>query len=286
MQVHLLAMPRKKDTITLSVPPGTKEKLEAIARRFRIMWGKNPSPSGLIAAIAQGELEVGPPFALNPTQVRALQQAIKDLVDAGHVEEAQTVMSLLLERGNLETPLRQSLLQQVGQPGDAWRVRVNQLIDDRQPFYLTYRNSQDELLNFTVRFAKVVLYEKRMYLQTWCEETEDSRDIPELRHNRCFRLDRRIQSIIPIDGEWRGRLDEVEVQLHFRGWLVKAYEPKPEDIRNEVVDNVRQVVRRVSNPFWLLRDISRYWEDCEIVAPDSLRQQVREKSKLTHQQYD
>jgi predicted DNA-binding transcriptional regulator YafY len=279
-------MSRKKDTITLSVPPGTKEKLEAIARRFGIMWGKNPSPSGLIAAIARGELEVGKPYVLNSNQVRALQQAIKDLVDAGHVEEAQTVMSLLLERGNLETPLRQSLLQQVGQPAEAWRVRVNQLIDDRQPFYLTYRNSQDELLNFTVRFAKVVLYEKRMYLQTWCEETEDSRDIPELRHNRCFRLDRRIQSIIPMDGDWRGRLDEVEVQLHFRGWLVKAYEPKPEDIRNEVVDNVRQVVRRVSNPFWLLRDISRYWEDCEIVAPDSLRQQVREKSKLTHQQYD
>lgn len=250
------------------------------------MWGKSPSPSGLITAIAQGELEVGKPYVLSSSQVNALQQAVKDLIDAGHVEEAQVIMSLLLDRGNLEPPLRQTLLQQVGQPAEAWRVRINQLIDDQQPFYMSYRNSQDQLLNFTVRFAKIVLYEKRMYLQSWCEETEDSRDIPELRHNRCFRLDQRIQSIVPIDGEWRGRLDEVEVQLHFRGWLVKAYEPKPDDIHDKVIGDVRQVIRRVSNPFWLIREVSRYWEDCEIVSPENVRQQVREKLKLMCQQYD
>ena len=46
-------MPRKKETITLSIPPGTKEQLEAIARQLNITWGKEPSISGLIVAIAQ-----------------------------------------------------------------------------------------------------------------------------------------------------------------------------------------------------------------------------------------
>jgi predicted DNA-binding transcriptional regulator YafY len=277
-------MPRKKETITLSIPPGTKEQLEAIADRLGIRWGKNPSISGLLVAIAQQQVEVGKPFALDNLQLNALRQAIKDLIDAGHVEAAQVMMLLLLERGNLETPLRQSLLQQVGQPMEAWRVRVNQLIEARQPFYLSYCNSQEQILEYTVRFATIVPYEKRMYLQIWCEETEDSDDMPELFHNRCFRLDR-IQSIVPISGEWRGQLDSIKVQLHFRGGMVKAYELKPDDLENEVMGEVRQVVRRVSNPFWLLREVRRYGKDCMIVAPEHLRQLRRQELLAECQAY-
>ncbi|MGE5657642.1 MAG: transcriptional regulator, partial [Actinomycetota bacterium] len=94
-------MPRKKEALTLSVPPGTKEQLEAIARRLGIFWGKSPSPSGLIAAIAQQQLEVGQPFTLSQVQVQSLQQAIKALIDAGHIRDAEIVAALILERGNL-----------------------------------------------------------------------------------------------------------------------------------------------------------------------------------------
>lgn len=277
-------MPRKKETITLSIPPGTKEQLEAIARRFGIFWGKSPSISGLLVAIAQQQIEVGKPFALEDPQVNALRQAIRDLIDAGHIEPAQVIMLLLLDRGNLETPLRQSLLQQVGQPMEAWRVRVNQLIEARQPFHLSYRNSQKQILEYAVRFAAIAPYEKGMYLQIWCEETEDSDDIPELVHNRCLRFDR-IQSIVPISGEWRGQLDSIEVYLHFCGWLVKAYEPKPDDLENEVIGEVRQVIRRVSNPFWLIREVRRYGKDCEIVAPESVRDRFLEEQRATLERY-
>jgi predicted DNA-binding transcriptional regulator YafY len=277
-------MPRKKETITLSIPPGTKEQLEAIADRLGIHWGKSPSISGLLVAIAQQQLEVGKPFALDDLQVDALRQAIEDLIDTGHVEAAQVIMLLLLERGNLETPLRQSLLQQVGQPMEAWRVRVNQLIEARQPFHLSYCNSQKQTLEYTVHFATIVPYEKRMYLQIWGQETEDSDDIPELIHNRCLRLDR-IQSIVPTSGEWRGELDEVQVQLQFYGWLVKAYDPKPEDASDRVVGNVRQVIRRVSNPFWLIREVFRYGKDCEIVSPKSVRDRFRQELKVMNQRY-
>ena len=165
-------MPRKKETLTLSVPPGTKDQLEAIARRLNIFWGKSPSPSGLIAAIAQQQIEVGQPFTLNSTQVAALQQATKVLIDSGYVGEAQTLSNLLLERGNLEAPLRQSLLQQVSQPTVAWRILAEQHINKQQPFRLLYDNGQGQELAFTVRYAEISFEEKRFYLQIWCEETE------------------------------------------------------------------------------------------------------------------
>jgi predicted DNA-binding transcriptional regulator YafY len=278
-------MSRKKETLTLSVPVGTKAALDTIARRLKIFWGNNPSPSGLVGAIAQGELEVGQPFALSATQVQALRQAIRALVDVGHLEEAKSVITLLIERGNLEPPMRQNLMQQVSQPMEGWRIQLDQLIEQRQPFHLLYQNAQGQVLEYTVRYAEVLFYEKRYYLQIWCDETEDSEDLPELQHNRCFRLDR-IQSIFPVSGEWRGRFDTIDVHLHLTGWLVRAYEPKPEDISNELTGELRQVTRRVVNPFWLMREVFRYGEDCVIVSPDSVRDRFITKVRALHQRYE
>jgi len=281
-------MPRKKETLTLSVPPGTKEQLEAIARRLNIFWGKSPSPSGLIAAIAQQALEVGKPFTLDSAQVKALQQATKILYDSGQIAEAQTLIGLLLERGNLEVPQRQSLLQQASQFAEAWRIIVDQHRSDQQPFLLFYRDAQERELEYTVRYAEISFEEKRFFLNIWCEETEDIKDteFPELIHNRCLRLDR-IKAIIPTSGQWRDEgLDYLKVYLHFLHGMVKAYEPRARDIRNEVVGEVRQVVRRVSNPFWLVREVLRYGGDCVVVSPESVRDRVKQKLRLQCQQYD
>ncbi|MCY7393806.1 MAG: WYL domain-containing protein [Leptolyngbyaceae cyanobacterium CAN_BIN12] len=278
-------MPRKKETLTLSVPVGTKAALDAIARRLKIFWGSNPSPSGLVGAIALGELEVAQPFALSSSQMKVLRQAIRDLVDADHLEEAKSVITLLIEKGNLEAPMRQDLMQQVSQPMEGWRIQVDQLIEQQQPFHLLYQNSQGQVLEYTVRYAEVMFYEKRYYLQIWCDETEDSQDLPELQHNRCFRLDR-IQSIFPISGEWRGRFDTIDIQLHLLGWLVRAYEPKPDDIADELIGEVRQVIRRVVNPFWLIREVFRYGEDCVIVSPESVRDRFKQKLRSLCEYYE
>jgi len=278
-------MPRKKETLTLSVPVGTKAALDAIARRLKIFWGSNPSPSGLVGAIALGELEVAQPFALSSSQMKVLRQAIRDLVDADHLEEAKSVITLLIEKGNLEAPMRQDLMQQVSQPMKGWRIQVDQLIEQQQPFHLLYQNSQGQVLEYTVRYAEVMFYEKRYYLQIWCDETEDSQDLPELQHNRCFRLDR-IQSIFPISGEWRGRFDTIDVQLNLSGWLVRAYEPKLDDISDELVGTVRRVTRRIVNPFWLIRDVFRYGEDCVIVSPESVRDRFKQKLRSLCEYYE
>ena len=269
-------MARKKDTLTLSVPYGTKEKLEAIALRLGLKWGSKPSPSALVTAIAQEDLEIDRSFELSNAQIAALDQAIKDLVDAGHMDDAKSVTTLLLDRGNLEAPLRRSLMATVSQPVEGWRIRLDQLIEQQQVFRLVYLNSQGQLFDYTVRYAEICFYEKRYYLQIWCEEMEDSNDLPELRHNRCLRLDR-IQSVLETDGEWRGRFDCVEVTLQLRGGLMRAYESKVDDISDGTGDEVRQVVRRVVNSFWLIREVRRYGADCEIIAPQILRDRFLEE---------
>jgi predicted DNA-binding transcriptional regulator YafY len=273
-------MPRKKETITLSIPPGTKEQLEAIARRLNITWGKEPSISGLIVAIAQQSLLVEKPFNLDSNSVSALQQAIKALNDAGRMGEAQTVITLLLERGNLDAPMRQSLLKQASKLVQTWRSQIDEYRRSQQPFYLLYENSQGEELQYTVRYAEPRFFDKRFYLMIWCEETEDVEsnipDLPELWHNRSLIFDR-IRSVVPASGEWREGLDYIKVHLHFRGWMVKSYKPIEDDLEDEVIGEVRQVVRRVTNEFWLIREVARYWDECVIASPDAMRDRLKQK---------
>ncbi|AFY85313.1 helix-turn-helix transcriptional regulator [Oscillatoria acuminata] len=279
-------MIRKKETITLSIPPGTKERLEEIAAELKVLWGDRGSISGLLTAIAQGKFQVGQSLTLTSAQVQALQQANRLLIDTGHSPQAQTLTSLLLDRGNLEAPLRLALQQLVNQPSEVWRLRAEEQIQKQQPFRLFYLNAQERELEYTVRCAQVTFREKRFYLEIWCEETEDipNTDFPELIHNRCLRLDR-IQEIQPIAGEWRNGLDFIEVYLHFYEGLVKAYESKDSDISNEVIGEVRQVVRRVSHPFWLIREILPYGKKCLVVAPQAMRDRVKEEIHAIYQRY-
>ncbi|MGL5062756.1 MAG: helix-turn-helix transcriptional regulator [Microcoleus sp.] len=281
-------MVRKKETITLSIPAGTKEQLETIARRFGILWGKSPSVSGLLVAIAQHKLDVGEPFTLNPTEIAALQQGIRLLIDSGYIELARSLSQLLISRGNLAAPLRQSLLQQVIQPTAAWRIQAEEYRNQQQPFLVLYRNPKGEDLAYTARYAEISFEEKRFYLEIWCEETDDIKnpDYPELIHNRCLRFDR-IQSIVPTDGHWRQQgLDYLEVYLHYYRGMVNAYEARSRDISNEVVGDVRQVVRRVSNPFWLIREVFRYGKDCVIVSPEKVRDRFQQELKSICQNYN
>jgi len=277
-----LEVNRKKETITLSIPPGTREKLEALARRFQIFWGKTPSPSGLITAIAEGQLEVGEPFRLSPTQIKALEKAIDSLKDNGDIAGSQILTGLILERGELAEPARQNLLLMVSQHDQqGWRMIIQGYINSRQPFQVLYENAQDQKLIFTVRCAQFSFYEKRFYLDIWCDETEDispedQKDFPELIHNRCLRLDR-IKAIVPLEGEWRDGIDLIEVQLHFKGEMVKAYEGRLEDIKDETVDGTRIVTRKITNYFWLVREALRYGDNCNVVTPESIRQRIYTK---------
>jgi hypothetical protein len=51
-------MTRKGESITLSLSPEQKERLEQIALHYGQTWGEDPNISKLMRAIADGELKV------------------------------------------------------------------------------------------------------------------------------------------------------------------------------------------------------------------------------------
>ncbi|PSM47058.1 transcriptional regulator, partial [Chroococcidiopsis sp. CCALA 051] len=142
---------------------------------------------------------------------------------------------------------------------------------------------------YTVRYAEPRFFDKRYYLLIWCEETEDVKNsipnLPELWHNRTLIFDR-IRLIVPASGEWREGLDHLKVYLHFRGGMVKSYERREDDLEDETIGDVRQVVRRVVNEFWLIREVLRYRQDCVIVSPQSMRDRLKQELITMCQLYD
>jgi predicted DNA-binding transcriptional regulator YafY len=153
-------------------------------------------------------------------------------------------------------------------------AECDRLIALKQPFKLLYRDSQNELKEWHIHYAEIEFHEKRLYLDAWCQETQDG-DLPELAHNACFRSDRMVE-ISPIDAEWRAEgLDKVTVQLAFYDGLVRAYEKKPGDVRVELDDGVLYCDRAITNGFWFFRGILPYGKDCQVIAPAPLREKVK-----------
>ncbi len=184
--------------------------------------------------------------------------------------------------------MRQYLLKQVSDSSKGWRLEIDNLIGKNQPFHLLYRNSQNQELEYKVRYKKIRFYEKRFYLLIWCEETQDVEDdipdLPEIWHNRCLRLDT-IVSILSMGGDWQGQLDYLKVQLHFKGWLVNAYETNNDDLEDEIKGEVRQVVRQVVNCFWLNREVRRYGKGCVIVSPKNVRDRFKQELQEIYSLY-
>ncbi len=212
------------------------------------------------------------------------------LIDIGQNEQAQEIAKLLLERSELSLPLRTEIERFVENLPSPWRLEIDRYILRRQPFQLSYQDAAGRLLNFTIRYAKIIPHEKRQYLDCWCEETEGNFDIEELQNNWSFRLDR-IQdaAVMPISGEWRSHLAEIDVEMHLFAGLAFAYEAKPEDSTNEWIPNrqsVRRVVRRVSSTFWFIREVMQYTPDCAIASPESMRDRLKQKLRNLCRLYD
>ncbi len=226
-------------------------------------------------------------------RIEVIYEAISLFKNSGDVSKAQILGNLLLEQGNLDSAIRQSVMNQLIHPDQSWRIVVEQSCQKKEPFRLFYKNSQQEYIAFTVRYAETSFEEEKgFYLNIWCDETEDIKnpEYPELIHNRCLRFDR-VKTILPVKGQWRDEgLDYLEVHLHFCKGMVKAYKPKAssvnKDISNEKVGDIREVVRKVANPFWLIREVFRYGKDCEIISPPEVRSRFRENLKSLCQAYD
>ncbi|MBW4645166.1 MAG: WYL domain-containing protein [Goleter apudmare HA4340-LM2] len=283
-------MSRKGQSITLSVSERDKAELENLALEFGMKWGDRPNISKLVEAIAQRKLLIGNNNNWQASRIRALHRCIGALTDIGQIEQAQVIAKLLLERSELSIPLRNEIERFLENSPPAWRLQTDNYILRNQPFQLSYQDATGRLLNFTVRHAKVTPHEKRQYLDCWCEETEGNFDIPELVHNWSLRLDRITDAAVTsIAGEWRNNLDEIKVEMHLFAGLAFAYRAKPEDDSNEwLLDQprVKRVMRRVSSTFWFIREVMQYAPDCVVIAPENVRDRLKQKLLTLCQLYD
>ncbi len=275
-------MSRKGQSITLSISERDKAQLESLALELGMTWGDRANISKLVEAIARRQLLIAPNHDWKIERINALNQARSALVDAGKIEDALAIASLLLERGELTIPLRAELAQFVAQPTQPWRLEVEQYIRCQQPFQLSYQDAAERVWQFTIRHAAIAPHEDRQYLDCWCEETEGAQGLLELQHNRSLRIDRITDAAISrVSGQWRSGLATIAVELHlFRG-LAFAYRSKRaiDEINewHEGLPQVRRVVRQVSSTFWLIREILRYGQDCEVVSPERVRELVRQE---------
>ncbi|MFN6537577.1 MAG: WYL domain-containing protein [Nostoc sp. EkiNYC01] len=282
-------MSRKGQSITLSLREQDKAELENLALEFGMMWGDRPNISKLIEAIARHHLIIGKNNDWSEERIRAVDRAMRLLTDIGQNDQAQIIAQLLLERSELPIPLRSEIESFLKNLSPQWRVEIDRYILRQQAFQLSYQDARQQVFNFTVRHAKITLHEKRQYLDCWCEETEGNFDVEELRHNWSLRLDR-IQeaAVLPVAGEWRTRLAQIDVEMHLLGNLGFAYQAKPEDKINEWLpetQRVKRVVRCVSNTFWFIREVMQYAPDCVIVSPENVEVLILGKLKTLCQHY-
>ncbi|MDX2239446.1 MAG: WYL domain-containing protein [Leptolyngbyaceae cyanobacterium bins.302] len=284
-------MGRRGQSITLSISNKDKEQLEQIAIEQGMLWGDRPNISRLVEAIARRELLIGRNHDWSEERIRALLQAMRSLIDMGQMDEAHSLASLLLERSELAIPLRNEIESLIAVPIVPWRLEIDQYIRRQIPFQLTYRDAADRPWSFTIRHARITTYERRQYLECWCDETEGNQDLPELQHNWTLRLDRIPEAALnTVRGKWRPDLDYLEVEMHLLKGLAFAYEAKTTDTHNEWLSDrhppVRHVIRHVSNTFWFFREVFRYGEDCIIVSPKPVQERFKQKLHALCKAYD
>ncbi len=283
-------MSRKGESITLSISDRDKSQLEEIALELGMMWGDRPNISKLVEAIARKQIQISKNNDWSSDRIESLSRTFSLLVDYGELEKAQVIAHLLLERSELNKPLRREIERFLDKPPEIWRHTIDRYIKQQQPFQLQYLDAAEHPHKFSIYYAKVTAHDKRLYLDCWCEDIARTDTVPALQHNRSLRLDRISPeaAITPIQGKWRSQLDQIHVTFNLSGNLAFAYKPRDEDIDNTWLDcnpPIRQIIRKISNTFWFYREIIPYAEDCEIIEPDDVREKFKEKVRSLYLKY-
>lgn len=280
-------MSRKGESITLSVSRREKQQLQAIAEAFNCKWGDRPNLSRLLSAIAQNKLQVLANTDWSQDRIQALDAARQALIDQGEIAKAKEIAHLLSSRGELSPPFRAEIEQFLAQPQPTWRETIDRLIAQQQPFRLTYQDAAERPFTFHVLHGQIMHLEKRDYLVCYCQESKDNQDIEPLCHNWTLRLDR-IQeaAVTEINQPWAKDLARIAVTFKLYGGLAFGYTVKTDDdFVGELEGDSRRVIRKIFNTFWFFRDIAKYWEQCEVIEPKSVRDRALEKITQLAQRY-
>jgi predicted DNA-binding transcriptional regulator YafY len=286
-------MSRKGQSITLSVKEAEKQALETLADRLGYTWGDKPNISKLITAIAQQKYRLTVNDNWTETQIKALDQAWRLLVDLGKIPEAEEIARILLERSELQILQRQTLDAFLDKPIPTWRKQIEIFIKESKPFRLTYQDASDRTYNFTVVHARIELLENHQYLVCTCDENEGNQDIPELNHNWVLRLDRIQEAVVnQIKLPWQTELDQITVEFRVYNRLAFNYGKSSKKLDDLTVSEIegdppqRTITRKIYSTFWFFREITPYFNDCEIISPDSVRNLFREKLRSLWERYN
>lgn len=218
----------------LSVSASDKAQLEELALELGIKWGARPNISTLVEAIACKQICTIFNSNWSDDRITAIKRAFRLLIDAGEMELVHAIATLLLERSELSKPLRRDIEKFLNNPPPSWRQTLDIYIRQQRAFQRTYIDAAEVSRSLTIRHAAIATHDRRQYLDCWCEETKGNLDIPELKHNRCLRLDRIAEAAItPVAGKWRSQLDRVPVTLHLLDGRALAYKPKISDLEND-----------------------------------------------------
>ena len=90
-------MTRKGKSLTISLSQSNREALERLALRFDCLWGDEPSISALIAAIAEGEIELVKTLDDCPTVLAKVDRRAKRKLTATQMQEMRGAGQTLQE---------------------------------------------------------------------------------------------------------------------------------------------------------------------------------------------
>lgn len=180
-----------------------------------------------------------------------------------------------------------------------WYPVLLEKIANKQPFVLNYTDAEGTSRNYKATYAQLTWREKRLYLEIYDPaENQDYQKsaLPELVHNRCFRVDRIVKDagVLDLEEKWReDGLQTIEVTFDLFGGLAHSYNLQADElgihsvrwIESELQDPKLRVIRKISSDFWFLRSIASYGEKCEIVSPDILREKAINNLKRLAKRY-
>jgi len=260
--------------------PEQLDELAALAAQWGFFFQNQPNPSGLVQAIAGGDILLVKPPEWSLQQQEAVYQLLIDGREVGHSEAVEEAGLLALSQHNLAPSLRQNISEVVKLAKLPILDDLQSLLAARQPFKIAYNNSagEDEIL--TCVYGHLELIEKHKYLVARVTDPMPNPEHPDLAYNRCLRLDR-IVAVQPVKDLHWGELDYIEVVFWLYGGWTRKYEPKPADLEPGKVswinsplesgETIREVRRRVWSGFWFLREVMRYG-DVQIISPESIKE--------------
>lgn len=195
-----------------------------------------------------------------------------------------SVNRLLEAIGEGKLNLHDGTFSQVQIPTDPTVVRLLQLIEQQQPFRLTYESPGGKLQSHLCLYAELMTLEGRNYIAAYCPESAiNSREISELANNWLFRTDRlQNVAVVPVENPWHSAgLDSCEAQFLLKNSLSFAYEPHINDISQEWVDRegktAKLVTRRIYFGWFFRREILSYSAGVELLEPTKLRDLIKDE---------